>query len=96
MPIDTDIPRLAERPHVKALSSEEAFNFFGITAKQWQVLKRDVLRGSKRFWEKRGMVEPGGFREAIREDAVAGKARAAGRTCEQAVDVNNERDDQDA
>lgn len=33
---------------------------FGISASEWRAIKRDVERGSRKFWAKRGLPEPDG------------------------------------
>ncbi len=80
MPYDSDereLDRDTSRPDMhRSLSNEEAYNFFGITYKQWHAIRADVLRGARRFWKKRGLVEPVEFILAQRTSGLEAKAKA--------------------
>jgi hypothetical protein len=68
--------------HARALSTEECEAWFGLDPGEWAQVKRDIVKGSKRFWAKRGLPEPNGgwqaWNDMISEKAAARRGRRKG------------------
>jgi hypothetical protein len=67
------------RETIQALSHDDVLAYYGIAPGEWAEIVRDVRRGSKAFWKRRGLKEPQPFEEAQRSEwcEVVAKREAA-------------------
>jgi hypothetical protein len=87
---DFEDGKLYTAQHTRALSTEECEAWFGLDPGEWAQVKRDIIKGSKRFWQRRGLPEPNGgwqaWNDMISEKAAAKRGRKKG-------EVSDENDD---
>lgn len=89
-PNDNDQPQDSLPASPRSLTPDEAYAFYGLSSRQWHAIKRSVLRGSKKFWARRGQAEPDySFSNQARADIAGQKAklRALRRDAEKAGEV---------
>ena len=71
--------KLYQSEHHAALSVNDVELWLGLKPGEWARIKKDVERGSRRFWAKRGLPDPGAsfFRGEISQQFKDSQARRA-------------------